>query len=384
VAGGADCRRHHLAASSHFQAAQLVRIAIDASRCTAKRITGTENYAIELIRALIRQNTQHRLTLYFRDTPSPDLFPASKQVEHKTIPFHRAWTHLRFAAALWHDRPDVIFVPAHTLPIIFPGRAVVTVHDLGFKYFPEAHPTRQRLYLDWTTRYSARRATFILADSQATAHDLTQFYGTPNEKIRVVYPGVEKPSSATAVDVRQKYGLPERYFLFIGTLQPRKNIARIVQAFQHWKTAHPNDPAGLVLAGGKGWLYDPAWIADVEEVYLPGYIDDGDKNSLYANALALIFPTLYEGFGFPVIEAMHSGTPIIASNTSSLPELVGDAGLLVDPLNVAEIAAAMGKISDDENLAHILREKGYAQAAQFTWERAAQQALNAFEAVGSN
>ena len=156
-----------------------------------------------------------------------------------------------------------------------------------------------------------------------------------------------------------------------------------MQAYQQWKAAHPNNLAGLVLAGGKGWLYDPAWIADVEGVYLPGYIDDGDKGALYTNALALIFPTLYEGFGFPVIEAMHSGAPVIASNTSSLPELVGDAGLLVDPLNVAEIVAAMGKISDD-NLAHILRERGHTQAAHFTWERAAQQALNALEAVGSN
>ncbi|MEO8610452.1 MAG: glycosyltransferase family 1 protein [Chloroflexota bacterium] len=361
-----------------------MQIAIDASRCTAKRITGTENYAIELIRALIRQNTQHHLTLYFRDTPSPDLFPTSKQVAYKIIPFRRAWTHIRFAAALWQDRPDVTFVPAHTLPFIFPGRAVVTVHDLGFKYFPEAHPTQQRLYLDWTTRYSARRAAIILADSQATAHDLTKFYGTPNEKIRVVYPGVEKPVCDSAVDARQKYGLPERYFLFIGTLQPRKNIARIVQAYQQWKIAHPNDPAGLVLAGGKGWLYDPNWIADVKEVYLPGYIADADKGALYANALALIFPTLYEGFGFPVIEAMHNGIPVIASNTSSLPELVGDGGLLVDPLNVEAIAAAMGKISDDENLAHMLREKGHVQAAQFTWEHAAQQALNAFEAAASN
>src|SRR6185369_14317359 len=112
----------------------------------------------------------------------------------------------------------------------------------------------------------------------------------------------------------------------------------------------------LVLAGGKGWLYDPAWIADVKEVYLPGYIDEADKGALYANALALVFPTLYEGFGFPVIEAMHSGTPVIASNTSSLPELVGEAGLLVDPLNVEAIAAAMSKIADDDHLARTLRE----------------------------
>jgi len=360
-----------------------VRIAIDASRCTVRQVTGTEYYAIQLIRELIRQNTQHPITLYFRDAPSADLFPASHLVNHKVIPFRRAWTHLRFAAALWHDRPDVTFVPAHTLPFAFPGRAVVTVHDLGFQYFPEAHKPMQRMYLGWTTRYSAYRATTVLADSRATANDLTKFYRTPHEKIRIVYPGVEKPVIGDMEAVRKKYKLPERYFLFIGTLQPRKNIARIAQAYRQWKAAHPRDPAGLILAGGKGWLYDPAWIEEGEGVYLPGYIDDKDKGALYTGALALVFPSLYEGFGFPVIEAMHCGTPVIASNTSSLPELVGDAGILVDPLKVEEIAAAMGKLSNDESLRYILREHGFAQVAKFTWEQAAKQAMDALEQAES-
>jgi glycosyltransferase involved in cell wall biosynthesis len=360
-----------------------VRIAIDASRCTVSRVTGTEHYAIELIRVIIRQNTQHHLTLYFRDTPKPDLFPASEHVEYRVIPFRRAWTHLRFAAELWKDRPDITFVPAHTLPFAFPGNAMVTVHDLGFRYFPEAHRTKDRLYLDWTTRYSAGRASIVLADSQATANDLTQFYGTRPDKIRVVYPGVTPPPIGnTAIEAaHQKYGLPERYFLFIGTLQPRKNIARIVQAYARWKAAHPNDPAGLVLAGGKGWLYDPAWTAGIDGVSLPGYIDDADKGALYAGALGLVFPTLYEGFGFPVIEAMHCGTPVIASNTSSLPELVGEAGLLVNPLDVQAIATAMSQISDDEQLRHALREQGYQQARRFTWEMAAEQVLAVLETM---
>jgi glycosyltransferase involved in cell wall biosynthesis len=359
-----------------------VRIAIDASRTTVRRVTGTEHYAIQLIRAIIQHNQQHHITLYFRDIPSRDLFPTSDHVKHKIIPFRRAWTHLRFAAALWHDKPDVTFVPAHTLPFAFPGPAVVTVHDLGFKYFPEAHPSRQRLYLDWTTRYSARRASIILADSHATAHDLTKFYGTPSEKIQMVYHGVEKPAMADLEAVRQKYHLPSHYFLFIGTLQPRKNIARIVQAYRQWKAAHPQDPAELVLAGGKGWLFDHNWIEGIETVHLTGYIDDADKGALYAGALALLFPSLYEGFGFPVIEAMHCGTPVIASNTSSLPELVGEAGLLVDPLRVEDIAYAMGNLSDHETLRQMLQERGLSQATSFTWERAAHQTLNALETCG--
>ncbi len=358
-----------------------MRIAIDASRCTVQRVTGTENYAIQLVRALIRLNTVHHLTLYFRDQPRPDLFPDSPLAEKQVIPFGRVWTHLRFASALYQDKPDVTFVPAHTLPFIFPGLAIATVHDLGFKYFPQAHPASQRLYLDLTTRYSANRANFILADSQATADDLHAFYGTSPAKIRVVYPGVDKPVVGDIEAVRRKYKLPERYFLFIGTLQPRKNIARLVQAYALWRREHPTDLTALVLAGGQGWLYDPAWTADVEGIHLTGYIDDADKGALYAGALALVFPSLYEGFGFPVLEAMSCGTPVIASNTSSLPELVGDAGLLVDPLNIEAIAAVMSQLSDDETLCQNFRQRGYQQVEKFTWATAAAQLLNALETL---
>jgi glycosyltransferase involved in cell wall biosynthesis len=181
--------------------------------------------------------------------------------------------------------------------------------------------------------------------------------------------------------VRGKHKLPERYFLFIGTLQPRKNIARIAQAFRRWQAAHPGDDAALVLAGAQGWLYDPAWTAGVERVIMTGYIDDGDKGALYAGALALVFPSLHEGFGFPVLEAMHCGTPVICSGTSSLPELAGDAALLVNPLDVDDIAAAMGKISDDAALREKLRTRGCIQAERFTWDAAAQAALKALETV---
>ena len=342
-------------------------------------MTGTEHYARQLIYALIQSNTRHQLTLYFRDTPPAHLFPPSPLVGCRVIPLRRAWTHVRFAAALWRDRPDVTFVPAHTLPLAFPGRAVVTVHDLGFKYFPQAHPAKDRLDLDWTTRYSVARATVVLADSQATADDLTKFYGTPPGKIRVVYPGVDALPIGDVAAVRRKYNLPERYFLFVGTLQPRKNIARLVHAFARWQAAHPADSAALVLAGGKGWLYDEAWTAGVERVHLPGYVDEADKGALYAGALALVFPSLYEGFGFPVLEAMHCAAPVIASTTSSLPELAGDAALLVDPLDVDAIAAAMGRVIEDAALRQMMRESGAAQVKKFTWDSAAGQALAALE-----
>ncbi len=348
-----------------------MRIAIDASRTTVARVTGTEHYARALIRALIEANDSHHLTLYFRDAPPPDLFPQSARVRHKIIPLRRLWTHARFAAALWHDRPDITFVPAHTLPFVFPGTAAVTVHDLGYKLFPQAHPAKDRRYLDLTTRTSAARASVIFADSQATAADLTRFYGTPPHKIRVVYPGVNAPPIGDLRSVREKYHLPNDYFLFIGTLQPRKNIARLVQAYRLYR--EQGGQSALVLAGGKGWLYEDAWIANAPDVYRIGYVDEADKGALYAAARALVFPSLYEGFGFPVLEAMLCGTPVIASNTSSLPELVGEAGLLIDPLDVRAIAAAMQYITPD-------RERGIAQARRFTWDSAARAVLSALEA----
>jgi glycosyltransferase involved in cell wall biosynthesis len=359
-----------------------VRIAIDASRAAVRHPTGTERYALHLTRALITHNcrlsTPHELVLYFRDVPPADLFAVGEHVKQRVIPFARLWTHVRFAAALWQDEPDIVFVPAHTLPIAFRGRAAVTVHDLGYRYFPRAHTTLQRLYLDWTTRYSARRANVVLADSQATADDLGRFYNIRAEKIQVVYSGVEPLPIGDLEAVRRKYGLPARYFVFIGTLQPRKNIARLVQAYARYRRA-TGDDASLVLAGSKGWLYDEAWTAGAAGVRLTGYIDDADKGALYAGALALVFPSLYEGFGFPVLEAMGCGTPVICSRTSSLPELAGNAALLVDPLDIDDIAAAMQRITQDAALRIELRARGQTQVLEFTWERAAKIAMQALE-----
>lgn len=356
-----------------------MRIAIDASRTTVPRVTGTERYALRLIQALIALDSSHDITLYFRDTPPPDLFPQHPRVTQRVIAFPRLWTHARFAAALYRDRPDVTFVPAHTLPLWFPGPGVVTVHDLGYRHFPDAHPARQRIYLDLSTRHSSGRAAIILTDSGATAEDLTRFYSTLLAKMRVVYPGVDAPPVGDVAEVRARYNLPERYFLFLGTLQPRKNIAVIVQSYQRWRAAHPDDSAGLVLAGAKGWLYDDTWFRGLPGVHLTGYVDDDDRGALYAGALALVFPSLYEGFGFPVIEAMHCGTPVITSSTSSLPELAGDAALLVDPLDVNAIAAKLARLADSPDLRADLGAKGRARAARFTWTRAAEQALRALE-----
>lgn len=364
-----------------------MRIAIDASRTTRARVTGTERYALELIRALIDLNDTldppHTLTLYFRDAPAPDLLPHSQHVTQRVLPFPRLWTHLRFAAALWGDRPDVIWVPAHTLPFVFPGRAAVTVHDLGYKPYPRAHRRSQVFWLEIYTRWSAWRAQIVLADSEATRRDLNRYYRTPLDKIRVVYPGVTIPTAGDLAAVRHKYALPNHYWLYLGTLQPRKNIGSIVGAYHQWRYQHPDDPAELVLAGGKGWKFEDHWV-NGEGIHLPGYIDEADKGTLLAGARALLFPSLYEGFGFPVIEAMGVGTPVICSNTSSLPELAGDAALYVDPHILKMLTERMSRLTTDNDLRDTLIQRGYDRPQHFTWEQAAQTALNALIAAGEH
>ena len=363
------------------------RIAIDASRTTLAQPTGAERYATRLIQALIKANESRRepylFTLYFRHAPSRDLFTNSAYVQEVVIRFPRLWTHLRLAAALWRAKPGITFVPAHTLPILFPGAGIVTVHDLGYKHFPEAHGRMQRAYLDFTTRFSQRRASLLLADSVATANDLSLIYDTPSDKIRIVYPGIDagssQPSARNIDAARERYQLPARYFVFIGTLQPRKNIERLVKAFGLWRREHDDGETALVLAGAKGWLFQESWIAGAKNVIVTGYIDEAHKSGLLAGAIALVFPSLYEGFGFPAVEAMHCGTPVIASNTSSLPELVGDAGLLVDPTNVCAIAAAMGRCSEDESLRQRLIARGYKRAKRFSWEAAASHVMDVFD-----
>jgi len=357
-----------------------MRIGIDASRATVPRRTGTESYARRLIQALLAGGSGHDLILYFRDSPAPGLF-AARGGAQRVIPFPRLWTHVRLSwELLAHPRPEVLFIPAHVLPLIHPLPSVVTVHDLGYRHFPDAHPFMQRLYLDWSTRFSARAATHIIADSQATQSDLIRFYNLRAEKITVIYPGRDEAlKPVDPAPVRAKYNLPEDYLLHVGTLQPRKNLIRLIEAFIFQPSAF-----SLVLAGRPGWLSAPI-LARAHEyaptVRLLDYVPDEDLAGLYSGARAFVFPSLYEGFGFPVLEAMACGTPVICSNTSSLPELVGDAALLVDPTDTMALAAAIIRVLSEPDLRAALVKKGFEQVKKFSWDKAARETLAVLEKV---
>ena len=239
-------------------------IGVDASRTAVKRRTGTELYSLRLIEALLELDTAHQFRLYFNRMPKTPGFLTGSQVsctdrvELRSIPFPRLWTHIRLGWEVATRPPDVLFVPSHVLPVWTRVPAAVTVHDLGYLYFPEAHPVRQRRYLDWSTRHNARAARVVIADSEATRADLVAHYKVPSTKVVVAYPGFEADLAPVTDEmalaaVKQRYGIQSDYFIHIGTLQPRKNLARLVQAF---KRLQVEGRVQLVLAGKRGWLYD--------------------------------------------------------------------------------------------------------------------------------
>ena len=363
-------------------------IGIDASRAVAARRTGTETYSLRLICDLIALGTGHRFRLYTNGQPPAGLFGGDRtaaNVELRSIPFPRLWTHLRLSAEMAVHPPDVLFVPAHVLPLIHPRRSVVTVHDLGYLAYPEAHNPGDRRYLDWSTRWNARRAKIVIADSAATRADLIRAYGVDERKIRVIYLGRDETlvpvrEAHLLAEVQARYGIAVHYLLYVGTLQPRKNLARVIEAFARVAAAPAFSGLQLVLAGKKGWLYDDLF-AQVERmglagrVLFPGYVDDADLPALLSGALAFVFPSLYEGFGIPVLEAGACGVPVITSNTSSLPEVAGDAALLVDPHDVDAIAEAMNRLVTDEALRTELSRRGLANVQRFSWEKCARETL---------
>lgn len=378
-------------------------IGVDASRATAAHRTGTETYSQYLIRALLAQGTEHRFRLYFNQSPPPGLFPEA--ADQLVIPFARLWTHVRLSREMLSAPPDVLLVPSHVLPLIHPRRCVVTVHDLGYHYYPEAHTLFQNLYLRWSTRYNARTATRVLADSEATRKDLLRYYGIPEERVVVVYPGHDEALGPVSDQqmleaVRNRHGLNGPYLLYVGTLHPRKNLVRLVDAFAVLaaRLQSMSEAAGvgvardvtapyLVLAGSKGWLYreifDRVRRLELEDrVLFTGYVPDADLPALLSGALAFVFPSLYEGFGFPVLEAMACGTPVVCSSASSLPEVAGDAALQVDPLDTEGWVEAMHQILIDGGLRATLVERGLKQVQRFSWQRCASQVLQVLEEVG--
>ena len=368
-------------------------IGIDISRTTRAQHTGTEWYSLALTQALLELPSAHTWRLYFNQPPAPGVWPARAGVELKVMPWLRAWTHVRLSAEMLIAPPDVLFVPAHVLPALSPRRCVVTVHDLGYRYYPEAHTPASRYYLELSTRWNVWRSTLALADSEATRRDLVSVYSAPADKVRVVYPGrdetLRRAAPETIAAVTRRLDIDGAYILHVGTLQPRKNLARLIEAYAGLRAgwAGPGPAPLLVLAGGRGWLsqsiFETARRLGLEaSVRFVGYVNRADLPALLSGASLFVFPSLYEGFGFPVLEAMACETPVICSNASSLPEVAGDAALLIDPLDTPAWTAAMYAVLRDADLAARLVDAGRRNVQRFSWGRAARQALDVLEEAG--
>lgn len=362
-----------------------MHIGIDASRVAPAERTGTERYSFELLAALARHDRYNAYTLYCNGLPAA-LPPLGPNFTLRALPAPRLWTHLRLGPETVRRSPDVLFVPAHVLPLLHPRNSVVTIHDLGYLAFPQAHPVARRLELHLTTLWSARAARRLIAISQATKADLVRHYGVAPDKVSVVAHGLApqfRPADRAAIAaVQVRAGISGDYLLYVGTVQPRKNLARLITAFAQ---ADLPSTLQLVIAGKRGWLTETimrraAEVGVAERVRFIGYVADADLPALLGGALAFVFPSLYEGFGMPVLEAMACGAPVLTSATSALPEVTGAAALLVDPRDAGAIAAGLTRLATDAGLRADLRERGLARAAAFTWERCAAETLRVLQA----
>jgi glycosyltransferase involved in cell wall biosynthesis len=367
-------------------------IYLDVSAAVHRR-AGLGRYAESLARALLPE-LGDRLAFFYNREQGIAPLGGLEAVPARTVALgYKPWRMLVWLGQVsrlsfkWLI-PDVeLFHATEHLLIPLRGRpTVLTVHDLIFRHLPEHHKSLNRWYLRWALPLYCRRADRVIAVSEATRHDLIEAYDLPPEKVHVIHeaasPRFRATSEASQADVRTRYGLPDHYLLFVGTLEPRKNLTRLLRVWTTLRRSGEVPP--LVLVGARGWLIDEFFralgrSAYRKDVMLPGYIADEDLPAIYGSATAFVFPSLYEGFGLPPLEAMACGTPVACSDTSSMPEVVGDAAVTFDPQDEDAMAEALRRIVRDADLRAELQVRGLRRAAQFSWKRAARETIALYE-----
>jgi glycosyltransferase involved in cell wall biosynthesis len=371
----------------------MIRIAIDAHTVGTK-LGGNESYAVNLIESLAEIDNVNQYTIYVTTSEARERF-SSRWPNFKvrsTLP-HTPLIRipLTLSAELRKNPIDVLHVQ-FTAPPFCPCPVVVSIHDLSFEHLPQTFKRRSRTQLRLTVRHSARRAARILSLSQHTRRDIIETYGINPERVTAI-PLAAPDHFGPITDnrelqrVRHNYGIDGDYILSVGSIQPRKNLARLVRAFAslrgEWSAAKLPK---LVLVGKCAWLYDETLRALEETnvkdaVVLTGYVPESDLPALYSGALCFVYPSYFEGFGLPPLEAMKCGAPVIVGNRTSLPEVVGDAALSVDPFDVDAIATAIKKLINDSALRKELSVKGQTRAKQFSWRETARQTLVVYKEV---
>lgn len=376
-----------------------MRIAIDYT-AAIRQGAGIGNYVRNLVDAMLAQDSRNQYTLLTSGHPTPDHpFPKAGNVRGRSIIIpdrylNILWYRWRLPihATIFTGMIDIYHGPDFVLPPINGKvRKVVTVHDLAFLEHPEYAVPQLAAYLKKVVPEAVAAADVVAAVSQATRQTLIDYFKTSPEKITIIPNGI-RPSFRRITDpvllaaTRHKFGLKHPLVLGVGTLEPRKNHLGLIKAFHKAQSAAAKKerPAMLALAGGPGWLYDETQqlIAKLKlenKVRFLGRVSELELITLYSMADVFVFPSFYEGFGVPPIEAMACGAPVITSNTSSLPEVVGDAALLIDPHNTGELARVILQVLENEQLRDELRQKGYARAQHFTWPKSASKMLSVYQ-----
>lgn len=376
-------------------------IGIDASRAFGSAKTGTENYSYHLITSMLRlpESSTHIFVLFIRpNTIIPKEIDGYSNVIVKVVNFKYLWTQVGLAIETWRrvvvaDFLDVLWIPAHTIPVLRNPKVktVVTIHGLEYQWLKEYKNLLQRWYLPLSTYYSAKSATQLIAVSQFTKNQLKKEVHNIPKDIKVIHEGVVASAQRHSdIVLLQKYGLQsKKYVLFVGTIQPRKNLVALIQAFSSLIKANPDLDYKLVIAGSVGWLADeilkaPSTYEIQERVVFTGRVSEQTLNALYHQAKIYVQPSLTEGFGLPVLEAMMAGVAVISSDGGALSEVVGEAGIIV-PLNnefVNKLAKEMDRLIHDTKLCQKFIEKGKIRAMQFGWEKSAQMTLKLLLTTG--
>lgn len=373
----------------------MIHIGIDLRVLATGRVSGVEEYTHQLLAQMLPLDRNVRFTLLaLGRQPIVDetwMTLPNVHIRHVRSSNRLMMARMRVLGRPYLDAlagdPTVFFFPHFIYGALSPRcRRVVTFHDLSFERFPEFFSLRRRLWhrVHMRPRHQARRADRLIAVSHSTARDLTEFYGVDPNRIEIIHSGIDpalrRPPDAALLAFRRYYGIHDRFILSLCTREPRKNLVGLVRAFELLKNDAACRDVQLVIAGPRGWL-EGELMRTIRSspvshrIHLIGPIERHQRASAYGAASLLAYPSFFEGFGFPPLEAMACGVPTVASQNSSIPEVVGDAGLLVDPYDIQAMATAMKEVLSDRSLAAHLISKGTARSTRFTWQQAAERTL---------
>jgi len=353
-------------------------LGVDGNEANVDRQVGVSVYTFNLLKYFKSQASPFLIfKIFLKEKPLPHLPKESKYFIYETISPKFLWTQLALPFRLYKKDVDIFFSPAHYGPRFCPVPLVVTIHDLSYIYYPQDFLKKDLFKLKNWTAYSVKKAKKIIAVSNSTKKDLINIYKIPSEKITVIYNGFNKYQGIKASSLKEEV-IFSSYILYIGTLQPRKNLLNLIRAFYKFNQIHPD--FNLIIAGKKGWLYERIFeevenLGIEDKVFFTDYVTNHQLVFLYENAFCLVIPSFYEGFGLPLLEAMNFSCPVIASFSSSLPEIGGDACLYFDPHNINDLTEKMLKLKNNPELRKELIKKGKERIKIFSWEKCGKETL---------